>query len=214
MEIREVTGRTVEESIEIALEQLGADRDQVEIDVVSQGRGGILGFGAEPARIRVKLLSPPSGLIATSKLIVDNLLRTMDASATTSMRTNGSSDNNDDENIVEIDIEGDDSGLLIGRRGETLRALQFIVNLIVNQRTEGRVMLDIEGYRERRYASLRTLASQVAERVANTGRSVTLEPKASNERRIIHMTLSEHPQVITESTGIGAGRKITISPVA
>ena len=142
MEIREVTGRTVEESIEIALEQLGADRDQVEIDVVSQGRGGILGFGAEPARIRVKLLSPPSGLIATSKLIVDNLLRTMDASATTSMRTNGSSDN-DDENIVEIDIEGDDSGLLIGRRGETLRALQFIVNLIVNQRTEGRVMLDI-----------------------------------------------------------------------
>lgn len=213
MEIREVTGRTVEESIEIALEQLGADRDQVEIDVVSQGRGGILGFGAEPARIRVKLLSPPSGLIATSKLIVDNLLRTMDASATTSMRTNGSSDN-DDENIVEIDIEGDDSGLLIGRRGETLRALQFIVNLIVNQRTEGRVMLDIEGYRERRYASLRTLASQVAERVANTGRSVTLEPMASNERRIIHMTLSEHPQVITESTGIGAGRKITISPVA
>ena len=138
----------------------------------------------------------------------------MDASATTSMRTNGSSDNNDDENIVEIDIEGDDSGLLIGRRGETLRALQFIVNLIVNQRTEGRVMLDIEGYRERRYASLRTLASQVAERVANTGRSVTLEPMASNERRIIHMTLSEHPQVITESTGIGAGRKITISPVA
>lgn len=214
MEIREVTGRTVEESIEIALEQLGADRDQVEIDVVSQGRGGILGFGAEPARIRVKLLSPPSGLIATSKLIVDNLLRTMDASATTSMRTNGSSDNNDDENIVEIDIEGDDSGLLIGRRGETLRALQFIVNLIVNQRTEGRVMLDIEGYRERRYASLRTLASQVAERVANTGRSVTLEPMASNERRIIHMTLSEHPQVITESTGIGTGRKITISPVA
>ncbi len=213
MEIREVTGRTVEESIEIALEQLGADRDQVEIDVVSQGRGGILGFGAEPARIRVKLLSPPSGLIATSKLIVDNLLRTMDASATTSMRTNGSSDN-DDENIVEIDIEGDDSGLLIGRRGETLRALQFIVNLIVNQRTEGRVMLDIEGYRERRYASLRTLASQVAERVTNTGRSVTLEPMASNERRIIHMTLSEHPQVITESTGIGASRKITISPVA
>ena len=75
-------------------------------------------------------------------------------------------------------------------------------------------MLEIEGFRERIYASLRTLASQVAERVANTGRSVTLEPMASNERRIIHMTLSEHPQVITESTGIGAGRKITISPVA
>ena len=214
MEIREVTGRTVEESIEIALEQLGADRDQVEVDVVSPGRGGILGFGAEPARIRVKMITAPSDLISTSKLIVDNLLRTMNVSATTSIRTNGPSDDNDDNNIVEIDIAGEDSGLLIGRRGETLRALQFIVNLIINQRTEGRAMLDIEGYRERRYASLRTLASQVAERVATTGRSVTLEPMAANERRIIHMTLSEHPQVITESSGIGSGRKITISPAA
>ena len=118
----------------------------------------------------------------------------------------------DQEDTVELDIEGDDSGLLIGRRGETLRALQFIVNLLVSQRSEGRVVLDVEGYRERHYASLRTLAARVAERVAATGRSVTLEPMAANERRIVHIALADHPQVTTESSGMGEARKITVSP--
>jgi len=113
---------------------------------------------------------------------------------------------------VELDIEGEDSGLLIGRRGETLRALQFIVNLLVSQRSEGRVVLDVEGYRERHYASLRTLAARVAERVAATGRSVTLEPMAANERRIVHIALADHPEVTTESSGMGEARKITVSP--
>jgi spoIIIJ-associated protein len=116
------------------------------------------------------------------------------------------------EDTIELDIEGEDSGLLIGRRGETLRALQFIANLLVGQRTDGRVILDVEGYRERRYASLRTLATRVAERVVATGHSITLEPMAANERRIIHVTLADNPQVTTESTGEGESRKITIFP--
>ena len=208
MEIREVTGRSVEEAIEIALEQLGAEQNQVEVEVISHGKGGILGFGAEPARVRVTLTNPPSGLVAVSKLIVDNLLRTMKVSAQASFKPQGS----DQEDTVELDIEGEDSGLLIGRRGETLRSLQFVVNLLVSQRSEGRVVLDVEGYRERHYASLRTLATRVAERVAATGRSVTLEPMAANERRIVHITLSDHPEVTTESSGIGEARKITVYP--
>ena len=204
----EVTARTVEEAIEIALEQLGADRDQVEVDVISQGKGGILGFGAEPARIRVTLTSLPSNLPAVAKITVDNLLRSMKVSATATPRPQQEGE----EDTIELDIEGEDSGLLIGRRGETLRALQFTVNLLVGQSTRGRVILDVEGYRERRYSSLRTLASRVAERVASTGRPITLEPMAPNERRVIHMALAENSRVATESTGMGESRKITVLP--
>jgi spoIIIJ-associated protein len=208
MENLEVTGRTVEEAIEIALEQLNVERDQVEIDVISQGKGGILGFGAEPSRVRVTLSNPPSDIATVSKLVIDNLLRAMKVSVRTISRPQEPGQ----EDTIEIDIEGEDSGLLIGRRGETLRGLQFIVNLLVNQKSEGRVSLDVEGYRERQYASLRTLAEQVAERVASSGNSVTLEPMAANERRIVHMALSEHHDVTTESAGMGEARKITISP--
>ncbi len=208
METMEVTGRSVEEAIEIALEQLGAERDQVEVDVISQGKGGILGFGAEPARIRVTLTTPPSGLLAVSKLSVDNLLRLMKVAASATVRPQQESD----VDTIEMDVEGEDSGLLIGRRGETLRALQFVVNLVVGRRAEGRVVLDVEGYRERRYVSLRSLASRVADRVAATGRSITLEPMTPAERRAIHLSLADHPQVSTESTGMGDQRKVMVLP--
>ena len=145
---------------------------------------------------------------AVAKITVDNLLRSMKVSATATPRPQQEGE----EDTIELDIEGEDSGLLIGRRGETLRALQFTVNLLVGQSTRGRVILDVEGYRERRYISLRTLASRVAERVASTGRPITLEPMAPNERRVIHMTLADNPRVATESTGMGESRKITVLP--
>ena len=145
---------------------------------------------------------------AVAKITVDNLLRSMKVSATATPRPQQEGE----EDTIELDIEGEDSGLLIGRRGETLRALQFTVNLLVGQSTRGRVILDVEGYRERRYSSLRTLASRVAERVASTGRPITLEPMAPNERRVIHMALAENPRVATESTGMGESRKITVLP--
>ena len=167
-----------------------------------------MGFGAEPARIRVFLTTMPTELEPVSKLVLDNVLRHMGVSAK-SMSRQVDSDNPD---VLEFDIEGDDSALLIGRRGESLKALQFIVNLIVNRRTEGRVVLDVEGYKERRYSSLRTLAVRVADRVRETGQPITLEPMSPSERRIIHMALSENSRVITESNGTGDERKITISP--
>ncbi|MBI2856623.1 MAG: protein jag [Chloroflexi bacterium] len=208
METLEVTGRSVEEAIEIALSQLGAERDQVEVDVLSPGKGGILGFGAEPARIRVTLTIAPTGLVTVARLTVDNLIRGMKVSASSSVR----SESVEEEDTVQIDLEGEDSGLLIGRRGETLRALQFIVNLVVSRKASGRVILDVEGYKDRRYASLRSLATRVAERVASTGRAITLEPMAPNERRIVHLALADHPSVATESTGVGEERRITIMP--
>ncbi len=143
-----------------------------------------------------------------AKITVDSLLRSMGVSATATPRPQLEGE----EDTIEMDIEGEDSGLLIGRRGETLRALQFTVNLMVGQSARGRVILDVEGYRERRYSSLRALASRVAERVASTGRSITLEPMAPNERRVIHMALANNPRVATESTGAGESRKITVLP--
>ena len=210
METMEVTGKSVDEAIKIALEQLGANRDQVEIDVISEGKGGILGFGAEPARIRVLMLDMPTELLPVSKLVLDNVMRNMNVSASSAVSKN----NDPQSDTIEFDIEGEDSGLLIGRRGESLKALQFIVNLIVNRKTEGRVILDVEGYKERRYSSLRTLANRVAERVVNVGQSITLEPMTPNERRVIHMELSENNKVATESTGMGDQRKITIYPAS
>ena len=114
-----------------------------------------------------------------------------------------------------IDITGDDSGLLIGRRGETLRALQFLVNLAVRNSLGGegvRVILDVERYRERRHNSLHEMALRVADRVANTGRAISLEPMPAAERRVIHMALADHPGVSTESTGFGESRQVTVAP--
>ena len=113
-----------------------------------------------------------------------------------------------------IDLAGDDSGLLIGRRGQTLQALQFLVTLIVRKRLgeDVRVVLDVENYRQRRETSLRDMAAKVASRVAQTNRSITLEPMSPADRRIIHTSLSQHPGVRTESAGEGENRKVTIMP--
>ena len=113
-----------------------------------------------------------------------------------------------------VDLSGDDSGLLIGRRGQTLQSLQFLVNLIVRRKfgQEVRVALDVERYRQRRETSLRDMANKVAARVVQSGRSVPLEPMSPADRRIIHTTLAENPGVSTESAGEGDNRKVTIMP--
>ena len=113
-----------------------------------------------------------------------------------------------------IDLAGEDSGLLIGRRGQTLQALQFLVTLIVRKELgeDVRVVLDVENYRQRRENSLRDMAAKVADRVAESKRSITLEPMPPADRRIIHTSLAQHPGVRTESAGEGDNRKVTIMP--
>ena len=113
-----------------------------------------------------------------------------------------------------FEIEGDDSGLLIGSRGETLRALQFIVSFLVSRRMGERtnLMVDVEGYQQRRYDSVANLARRVAQRVAQRGRSIPLEPMPPNERRQVHMALADSDDVETESDGYGDRRKVVIHP--
>ena len=113
-----------------------------------------------------------------------------------------------------VDIAGPDSGLLIGRRGNTLQSLQFIVQSIIRQQFEQdvRISLDVEQYRQRREDSLREMADRVANRVAQTGRGITLEPMTPSDRRVIHVYLTDREGIRTESVGYGEGRKVQIIP--
>ena len=142
----EGTAKTVEEAIEIGLRQLGVDRDQAEIEIVSRGKAGILGFGSEPARVRVSLLKDiPEGAIV-AKSIVDELLRYLDVDLVAY-----SKNVSDEEELPTIEIHGDDSGLLIGRKGETLGAFQFMVNYIMSHCVERLSKIKIYYIRSRRF---------------------------------------------------------------
>ena len=211
MRMIETTAKTPEEAIEIALKELDVERPDVEIDVVSKGKAGILGIGGEPAKVRVTVLDkPPDAVVATTD-ILQSLISLMDVSAAITLVHA----EREDVGGPVFDIDGDDSGLLIGRRGDTLRALQFLVSFIASRRLGDRVNLfvDVSGYQERRYETLRSLAQRNARRVASSGREITLEPMPPNERRIVHMALADDPDVNTVSDGVDDGRRVVIEPI-
>lgn len=216
------SARTVDEAIELALKELDADRDEAEVEILSKGKTGFLGIGSELAQVKVTRISADrndAGVPTTSAgettaagVATDALGHMLEAAGVNVTRTLRSAHDPESGGPI-IDLAGEDSGLLIGRRGQTLQALQFLVNLIVRKQFDGvRVVLDVENYRQRREASLREMATTIAERVAQTNRSITLEPMPPADRRIIHTTLTDHPGVATESTGEGEGRKVTIRP--
>lgn len=207
----EMTAKTVEEAIEVGLHELDAARDEVEVEVLNPGKPGFLGIRSELARVRIRKLSDNEGASSKAMETVSKLLELMNVSAVSTL----SSAFDPEAGGPLIDIEGEDSGLLIGRRGETLRAYQYIVNIIVNNNRDQsvRVTLDVEQYRSRRQSSLKEMARRTAERVVASGRPVPLEPMTPADRRIIHMALSDNPRVTTESNGRGSGRGVVINPV-
>lgn len=211
MKTVERTAPTSEEAIELALKELDVERAEVEIDVVSRGKSGILGIGGEPARVRVTVLENSDTVVTTSSEILENLISKMGVSAVLTL-VNAESE---DVGGPVFDIDGDDSGLLIGRRGDTLRAMQFIVGVIASQRLEKRVNLsiDVAGYQQRRYQSLTNMAQRVAKRVTESGQPITMEPMPPNERRAIHLALSDHVAVTTISVGAGESRQVVVEPV-
>lgn len=206
----EVSAKTVDEAIQTALEQLGVDEDQVKVVVLRKGRSGVLGMGTEEAKIKVKLLSEAKekdevASIATE--VLETLIKAMGISAEVCVTQAPT-----EEQPMALDIEGDDLGILIGRRGQTLASLQYVVRLIVAEKMKMWVPInvDVAGYKKRRYESLRGLALRLAEQVKSNRRLITLEPMPADERRIIHLALADHPDVDTESTGEGEGRKVAI----
>ena len=207
----------MEEAVELALERLNVSREEVEVEIINPGKSGILGFGAEEARIVVKLCEPLPKAPPTAELaqeVLTKLLELMKVPVAiepmelTNQGTRGWGP------PVAFNVRGDDLGILIGRHGQTLSSLQFMVNLIIGRRLKARstVHIDVEGYRQRRYEVVRGLALRMADRVKSSGQSLTLEPMPANERRIVHLVLQGDPDIVTQSMGEGENRKVSIVP--
>jgi spoIIIJ-associated protein len=193
--------------------------EEIEVSVIKEGRSGILGIGAEEALISVKLLNQNTGNedadLQVAKTILEVLLRQMGFNAAVEVKnTRDFLTESDEENPVTLNISGDDLNSLIGRRGQTLDALQYLVRLMYTRKTKSKnpIVVDVDGYKERRFADLKILALNVASQVKDKRSSVRLEPMPAYERRIIHMTLADDSEIETESIGEGESRKIVISP--
>jgi spoIIIJ-associated protein len=237
----EAIGANVEEAISRGLDALNVTRDQVSIEVLDEGaQRPAPGQRPREARVRLTLkekppepapapkTAEPEPLPAAPKVVVESdedvmrlaqqtlqaMLDRLKVKGQVAVRVAEAEDEKDEEGgpTFVLDIRGDDLGVLIGRRGETLSALQYLTRLIISSQIARNVSLvvDVEGYKARREKQLRQLALRMAERVATTHKPVALEPMPANERRIVHLTLRDHPIVTTESVGRDEERKVTI----
>jgi spoIIIJ-associated protein len=217
----ETEAKTTEEAIHKACQELGVSREDLEVEVLSNGSSGFLGLGAKNAKIRATVKeksAPPSSEIRSPRAISDpqaaetakktlqDLLRLLEMEATVDLQE-------DSERIL-LDIKGDGSGLLIGRKGQTLDAIEYLINKIVHKDAEDkkRIVVDTENYRLRREDSLVQLAQRLAEKAKRMGRPVTISPMSAHDRRIIHLALQDDKTLRTWSTGSGLYRKVIISP--
>ena len=207
----EKTGSTIDAAVESALIELGCTRDEVEIEILSKGSKGFLGLGASEPKVRVTVVKEEDfdlGSFEVSEGVEDYLLNILEK-----MGINAQLDVKEEEGNLNIEISGDMMGVVIGRRGDTLDALQYLCSLVYNKDREDyvRVNLDTENYRQKREETLVNLAKKIAGTVSKTGRSITLEPMNPNERRIIHSTLQSYEYINTYSIGEDPNRKIVVS---
>jgi spoIIIJ-associated protein len=235
-------GEDVESAIAAGLAELGLSQSDVDIEVVDEGSSGFLGIGGREAVVRLSTRSEaPVEVSAPDEStgrdfaeapqvvlpdmpegdepseedvaleIVDRLLLKMQVEADTTLRLSDPDDLTGEQRWI-VDIRGQDMGMLIGPRGETLNSLQYLARLMTGHvlRSRPTFIVDVEGYRERRESALARLAERMAEKAVRLGRPLSLEPMPPNERRIIHITLRDHKQVYTESSGDGPRRKVRI----
>jgi len=219
----EFEGKTKEEAMKKASEKLGLPEDQLDFEVLSYGSTGIFGLvGVKKARIRVSVPasyetepetvdlpeSPvlPEEVTAIAKKALEKMVAYIVEDATVTVE--------DTSDIVKFKVDGSNSALLIGKHGRTLDALQYIVQKIVQKekRTKKRIVVDVEGYRERRKESLTQLALRLGEKVKRSGKPATISPMNAYDRRIVHVALKDESKVRTQSMGSGALRKLVIYP--
>jgi spoIIIJ-associated protein len=234
---QEFIAPSVEEAIEQGAKTLGIASDQLEVEVLDQGSKGLFGLGSRQARVRLSLkngekqqsepLPQVEKKLTVSEVKLDNghkdpvlklsedvvweLLQKMHITAKVEAKYIDPVDDRD-QKMVQVEILGKDLSILIGRRSETLNSLQYICSLII-AKEQGEwvpLMIDVQGYRERREHQLKVLARRMAEQVIHTGRRQNLEPMPANERRVIHLELRDHEFVTTESVGEEPNRKVTI----
>ncbi|QDP42025.1 RNA-binding cell elongation regulator Jag/EloR [Radiobacillus deserti] len=196
------TGQTVDDAVQSALQQLNTTRDQVNIEIIDEGKKGILGlFGSKRAIVKVTLA--PSHLKVAETYLQD-IARHMGVDVKVTTTTV--------QNTITFDLSGDKIALLIGKRGQTLNGIQYLLQLIVNRNAKDyyTVVVDAEGYRDRRKQTLETLANRMAEKAISTRRSVTLEPMPSYERKVIHTALQDRTDISTSSEGTEPNRHVVI----
>lgn len=206
----EVTGRTEEDAIASALRQLNLQRDEVSIEIIERSRSGFLRIGATPAVVKVIFEVPDKPVVGNAeentKSFLDGLLSRMGIQAEIKIKTK-------EGGSVSVELSGDGMGAIIGRRGETLDAIQHLTNYAVNRGVEERthISIDAENYRSKREESLVHLAEKMAAKTLKYRRSMALEPMNSYERHVIHTALQNFEGVTTGSTGVEPNRRVVIS---
>ena len=198
----EKTAKTKEEAIELALSELGLSLEEVEVEVIEEGSKGFLGFGGKDAVVKVGYSDSAD---KRAQKFLDGLFKILGEEVNLDVKK--------EDKEINIELSGPDMGVVIGKRGETLDALQHLTSLVVNRGDLDfvKVSIDTENYREKRVKALESLAEKLAAKVVRTGRNTSLEPMNAYERRIIHATLQNHDKVTTYSVGQGVRRKVVIA---
>lgn len=212
----EVEGKTVEDAISDGLSKLGVSRDKAEIKILNEGTTGLFGLmGTKPARV---LIVTKDGAAANSVVNMALAQKRVKEVLAEIFKLMGMSFSNIAVSVandqVVADISSTDSSLLIGKGGQTLESLEHVVNLILNKEPETRVKvsLDTEKYRARQEERLVVIANKGAEAAMSSGKIYRFDPMSAKDRRVIHMTLKDHPDVETFSEGEGAFRKVGVKP--
>ncbi len=205
MSSKTITGKTVEETIAKGLAELGIKRDNADIKVIKEPSAGFLGLlGSKQAEIEIDVKKQPLDFIQDYLL---GMLKIMGLKGEVDAYVK-------EENVLILEVSGPQMGVLIGRRGQTLASIQYLLNIILHRefsRFEGRIVVDVEGYRSRREETLVRLANNIAAKVISTKTDVVLEPMSPQDRRIIHTALQENPEVTTHSEGENPNRKVVIT---
>ena len=200
----EISGRTEDEAIESALEQLGLTRDDISVEIIERAKTGFLGLKNTPAIVKV-LYEEKEDRTGQVKTFLTGLFERMGVETKTEVSEDGGS--------INVILTGRDPGSLIGRRGETLDAIQHLTNYVVNRGSSGRVRvnIDAENYRQRRNETLETLATRTAGKVVKYRRNMTLDPMNAYERHVIHTALQNYDNISTYSVGSEPNRRIVVA---
>lgn len=216
----EVEGKTVEEAISKGLAELKTTIEEVDVKIIDEGKAGLFGLmGAAPARVKMarkEVSGVVQGISSKAKNIIAEILD--------KMKIDGDTEVTIEENRIVVNIDSLDGALLIGRKGQTLEAFQYIVNLMINKKIKAgliqgvtledkyKVIIDTEGYRIRREETLIKMALNLADKVKKSGQKADLEPMSAHDRRVVHLALQDIQGVKTESEGDGSFRRIVIYP--
>ena len=206
-EFIEVSAKTVNEAITEACRKLGVTSDKLEYQVIEEGSSGFLGIGSKPAIIKASAKIEEVSAEDTAKNFLKDVFAAMNMQVVIDVKYN------EEEKSMDIELSGDEMGVLIGKRGQTLDSLQYLVSLVVNKEMEEyiRVKIDTENYRHRRKETLENLAKNIAYKVKKTRRPVSLEPMNPYERRIIHSTLQNDKYISTHSEGDEPYRRVVVT---